>query len=90
VIKLVGPESPVALGSLAKEQQQPEDHDIEDKADEENPLTSDTKNEGCTNMQMRWSVSGSKLRSPPAGFGLCSNTWASPPPSGTRSRKSHV
>jgi hypothetical protein len=44
----------------------------------------------CTKMQMRWSPSGPKLRSSPAGFRLCWNIWASQPPLGTGSRKSHV
>jgi hypothetical protein len=33
-IELVVPESPMAQDSLAEEQQQPKDHDIEDKANE--------------------------------------------------------
>jgi hypothetical protein len=44
----------------------------------------------CTEMLTRWSPSGPKLRSSPAGFGLCWSTWASPPLPGIRSRKSHV
>jgi hypothetical protein len=42
VIGLVVPESPAAHGSPAEEQQQSENHDIEDKADEEQPPPSDT------------------------------------------------
>jgi hypothetical protein len=37
------PESPTALDSPAEEQQQPEDHDTEDKTDEEHPPPSDTE-----------------------------------------------
>jgi hypothetical protein len=44
----------------------------------------------CTEMLTRWSPSGPKLRSSPAGFGLCWSTWASPPLPNTGSRKSHV
>jgi hypothetical protein len=39
------PESPTAQGSPVEEQQQPEDHNIEDKADEEYPPPSNTKDE---------------------------------------------
>jgi hypothetical protein len=39
----VVPESPTAQGSPAKEQQQPEGHDMEDKADEEHSPPSDTE-----------------------------------------------
>jgi hypothetical protein len=45
VIELVVPENPTAQGSPAEEQQQPKDHDIEDKADKEYPLQSNTKDE---------------------------------------------
>jgi hypothetical protein len=38
-------ESPVAQGSSAEEQQQPKDQDIEDKANEEYPPSSDTEDE---------------------------------------------
>jgi hypothetical protein len=44
-IELVIPESPIAQGSLAEEQQQPGDHDTEDKTNEENPPSSDTESE---------------------------------------------
>jgi hypothetical protein len=44
----------------------------------------------CTEMLMRWSPSGPKLRSSPAGFGLCWSTWASPPLLGIGPRKSRV
>jgi hypothetical protein len=43
-IQLVVPESPMAQDSPAEEQQ-PEDHDTEDKTDEEHPPTSDTEPE---------------------------------------------
>jgi hypothetical protein len=41
----VVPESPTARGSPAEEQQQPEDHDVEDKANEEYPPLSNTEDE---------------------------------------------
>jgi hypothetical protein len=41
-IELVVPESPMAEDSPAKEQQQPGDHDTEDKTNEEHPPSSDT------------------------------------------------
>jgi hypothetical protein len=41
----VGPESPTAQDSPAEEQQQPEDHDTEDKTNEEHPPPSDTEDE---------------------------------------------
>jgi hypothetical protein len=44
-IELVVPESPTAQDSPAEEQQQPEDHDTEDKSNEEHPPPSDTKDE---------------------------------------------
>jgi hypothetical protein len=43
VIELVVPESPLAQDSLAEEEEQPENHGIEDKADEEQPPPSDTE-----------------------------------------------
>jgi hypothetical protein len=42
---LVVPESPTAQDSSAEEQQQPGDHDTEDKTDKEHPPLSDTKAE---------------------------------------------
>jgi hypothetical protein len=44
-IELVVPESPTAQDSPAEEQQQPEDHDTDDKTNEEHPPPSDTKDE---------------------------------------------
>jgi hypothetical protein len=44
-IELVVPESPTAQDSPAEEQQQPGDHDTEDKTDEEHPPLSDTEAE---------------------------------------------
>jgi hypothetical protein len=44
-IELVVPESPTAQGSPAEEQQQPKDQDIEDKANEEYPPSSNTEDE---------------------------------------------
>jgi hypothetical protein len=44
-IELVVPESPTARDSPVEEQQQPKDHDIEDKANEEYPLPSDAEDE---------------------------------------------
>jgi hypothetical protein len=43
VIELVVPKSPMAQGSPAEEQQQSENHDVEDKADEEQPPLSNTE-----------------------------------------------
>jgi hypothetical protein len=39
------PESPTAQDTPAEEQQQPEDHDTEDKTNEEHPPPSDTEDE---------------------------------------------
>jgi hypothetical protein len=44
-IELVVPESPTAQDSPAEEQQQPEDHDTEDKTNEQHPPPSDTEAE---------------------------------------------
>jgi hypothetical protein len=68
VIELVVPKNPMAQGSPVEEQQQLEDHDLEDKADKEQPPPSDMEYEKMY---------------PPVGFGLYWNTWASPPPLGT-------
>jgi hypothetical protein len=44
-VELVVPESPTAQDSPAEEQQQPGDHDTEDKTNEEHPPLSDTEAE---------------------------------------------
>jgi hypothetical protein len=44
-IELVVPESPTAQDTSAKEQQQPEDRNTEDKTNEEHPPPSDTEDE---------------------------------------------
>jgi hypothetical protein len=44
-IELVVPESPMAQDTPVEEQQQPEDHNTEDKTNEEHPPPSDTKDE---------------------------------------------
>jgi hypothetical protein len=44
-MELVVPESPTTQDSSAEEQQQPEDHDTEDKTNEEHPPLSDTEDE---------------------------------------------
>jgi hypothetical protein len=44
-IELVVPESPMAQDSPAEEQQQPEDHDTEDKINDEHPPLSDIEDE---------------------------------------------
>jgi hypothetical protein len=44
-IELIIPESPTAPDSLAEEQQQPGNHDTEDKTNEEHPPPSDTESE---------------------------------------------
>jgi hypothetical protein len=44
-IEVVVPESPTAQDSPAEEQQQPKDHDIEDKANEEYPPPSDAEDQ---------------------------------------------
>jgi hypothetical protein len=44
-IELVVPESLTAQDSPTEEQQQPEDHDIEDRTNEEHPPPSDTEDE---------------------------------------------
>jgi hypothetical protein len=45
VIELVVLESPMVQGSPTEEQQEPENHDVEDKADEEHSHPSNTENE---------------------------------------------
>jgi hypothetical protein len=44
-IELVIPESPIAKDSPTEEQQQPGDHDTEDKTNKEHPPPSDTESE---------------------------------------------
>jgi hypothetical protein len=88
--RAVVPESPTTQGSPTEEQQQLEDHDIEDKADKEYPPPSDTEDEKMYRDAEEVSPSGLKLRSPPAGFGLCWNTLISQLPPAIGSRKSHI
>jgi hypothetical protein len=45
VIELVVPDSPMTQGLPTEEQQQLENHDVEDKANEQQPPPSDTENE---------------------------------------------
>jgi hypothetical protein len=80
----------MAQDTPAEEQQQPGDHDIEDKTNEEHPSPAIPNPRRCTEMLTRWSPSGLKLRSSPASIRLCWSTWASPPLPGTGSRKSGV
>jgi hypothetical protein len=60
-IEVVVPESPIAQGSPAEEQQRLKDQDIEDKANKEYTLRVMLRMKRCTKMRMRWSPSGSKL-----------------------------
>jgi hypothetical protein len=76
--------------SPAEEQQQPKDQNIEDKANEEYPPPSDAEDEKMYRDADEVESFGSKLQFSPAGFELCWSTWASPPLSGTGSRKSRV
>jgi hypothetical protein len=89
-IEFMVPESPMAQGSPAEEQQQLKHQDIEDKANEEYPPPRDIEDE-----KMYWDVDEvesfrPKLQFSPAGFKLCWSTWASPLLPGIASRKSHV
>jgi hypothetical protein len=77
-IELVVPESPTAQ-DMSAEEQQPEDHGTEDKANKEHPPRAILNPRRCTEMLTRWSPSGLNLRSSPADFELCWSTWASPP-----------
>jgi hypothetical protein len=90
VIELVVPESPLAQGSPAEEEQQLENHGIENKADEEEPPPGDTEDEKMYQDADKVESFGAKAPVPAVGFGLCWNTWASPQPLGTGSRKSRV
>jgi hypothetical protein len=45
VIEVVVPESPLAQGSPAEEEEEPENHGVEDKADKEQPPPSNTEDE---------------------------------------------
>jgi hypothetical protein len=73
----VVPKSPTAQGSPTEEQQQPEGHDMEDKADEEHSPPSDTEDEKMYRDVDKVESFRVKLRS-------------SPPLPGTGSRKSCV
>jgi hypothetical protein len=73
----VVPKSPTAQGSPTEEQQQPEGHDVEDKADEEHSPPSDTEDEKMYRDVDKVESFRVKLRS-------------SPPLPGTGSRKSRV
>jgi hypothetical protein len=86
----VVPRSPAAQGAPTEEQQQQHDHDVnnedEDKDDEEYSPLSDNEGEKLT----KGNPSVLKPRSPPAGFGLYWDTWASPLPQDTGSWESRV
>jgi hypothetical protein len=79
-IELVVPEGPMAQDSPAEEQQQPKDQDVEEKASEEYPPPSDAKNEKM--YRDAYEVVSFGVEAPVL-------TWASPPPPGTGSRRSH-
>jgi hypothetical protein len=92
VIELVVPESPTAHDSPAEEQQQPGGGVMTRKT---RPMKSTLpraipRPRRCTEMLTRWSPLGLKLRSSPAGFGLCWSTWASPLLPDIGSRKSRI
>jgi hypothetical protein len=57
-IELVIPERPTAQDSPAEEQQQPGDHDTEDKTNKEHPPRVIPNPRRCTKMLTRWSPSG--------------------------------
>jgi hypothetical protein len=89
-IELVGPESPMAQDSPAEEQQQPEDHDTEDKTNEEHPRPSDTEDEKMYRDADKMESFGAESLILAGRLRLCWSTWASPPLPDTGSRKSHV
>jgi hypothetical protein len=89
VIELVVPGSPTAHGSPTEEEQQPKDHDVEDKADEEYPPPSDTEDEKMYQDVDEVESFRAKALVPTGRLGPL-HTWASQPPPGTGSRKSHV
>jgi hypothetical protein len=80
----VVPERPTAQDSLAEEQQ-PEDHGIEDKTNEEHPPLSDTEPKKM--YRDADEVESFEAESP---ILMSWSTWASPPLPGTGSRKSRV
>jgi hypothetical protein len=86
----VVPRSPTAQGSPAEEEQQPEGHDMEDKADEEHSPPTDTEDEKMyrdadevESFKAEASVLSSRLR-------VLLEHLASPLLLGTGSRKSRV
>jgi hypothetical protein len=83
VIEAVVLKSPMAQGSPAEEQQQLEDHDIEDKTEGEYPPPSDTEDKKMYRDADEVDSLVAEALVPTVGFGLCCNTWASPPPAGT-------
>jgi hypothetical protein len=89
-IELVVPESPTVEDLPTEEQQQPGGMTRNTRPTKITLPRAIPRPRSCTEMLTRWSPSGPKLRSSPAGFGLCWITWASPPLPGTGSRKSHV
>jgi hypothetical protein len=71
----VVPKSPLAQGSPTEERQQPENHSIEDKDDEEKPPPSNMENEKMyRDADEVEFLEAPKLWSPPACFELCWNT----------------
>jgi hypothetical protein len=72
-IELVVPETPTAQDSLAEEQQ-PEDHNIEDKTNKEHPPPSDAEDEKMYRDADEVESFGPSLRSSLAGFEPCWNT----------------
>jgi hypothetical protein len=74
VIDLVVPESPMAQGSPAEKQQQPKNHDVEDKTDEEQPPSSDMENEKMYRDAVEVGSLGAEAPVPAYSFELCWNT----------------
>jgi hypothetical protein len=89
-IELVVPKGPTAEGSLAEEQQQSKDQDVEDEANKEYPPPSDTEDKKMYRDADEVGFFGAEALVLTAGFELCWSTWLSPPPLGTGSRKSRV
>jgi hypothetical protein len=89
-IELVVPESPTAQDSPAEEQQQPGDHDTEDKTDEVYPPPSDTETEKMYRDADEVESIGAESLILAGRLRALLEHWASPPLPDTGSRKSCV
>jgi hypothetical protein len=91
-IKLVVLGSPTAQGTPTEKPQQQQDHDVDKEDDDDEEYSPLSHNEGkklYRDADERESF-GAEARSPPVGFVLYWDTWASPPSQDIGLRESHI